>query len=257
MTGGRVVILGSTGRNFAAGMSGGIAYVLDTNRDFRAKVNKEMVELDTINSPHEIAELRSIIEDHQHWTGSKLAERILKNFNQFLPRFVRVMPTDFKVVMEKQAAKVAAEKLAKYAPVQLLVPTGLDVVVARAEPALVDLEDSMVDAATALKRSETIDKVRGFMKYKRVTESYRNPRKRVKDWAEISTRLSKDECKVQAARCMDCGVPFWSVSSLYSSRRKTAVDDFESLVNPILDVRSATLSPSGTISSSRDSGRTR
>ena len=207
------MILGPTGRNFAAGMSGGIAYVLDTNKDFRGKCNMEMVELDTINSPHEIADLRSMIEDHHHWTGSKLAQRILANFNQFLPRFVRVMPTDFKAVIEKQAAKAAAEKLARYAPVPLAVPTGLDVVVAKAEPALVDLEDSMVDAATALKRSETIDKVRGFMKYKRVTESYRNPRKRVKDWAEISTRLSKDECKVQAARCMDCGVPFWCVLS--------------------------------------------
>ena len=220
MTGGRVVILGSTGRNFAAGMSGGVAYVLDIDRSFRSKVNMEMVELDTINSPTEIAELRSIIEDHQHWTGSKLAERILKNFNQFLPRFVRVMPTDYKAVMEKQAAKAAAEKLARYAPVQL-VPTGR---VAKPEPALVDLEDSMVDAATALKRSETIDKVRGFMKYKRVTESYRNPRKRVKDWAEINSRLSKDECKVQAARCMDCGVPFWYVSL-------SIIMDLESLQN--------------------------
>lgn len=149
-----------------------------------------------------------MIEDHQHWTGSKLAERILKNFNQFLPRFIRVMPLDYKRALATQAAKILAAKTVKphiaidAAPfVQLAVKT-------HAEPALVDLEDAMVDEDAAKQRMATLDKIRGFMKYERINETYRNPRKRVKDWAELTTRLSDDDCKVQAARCMDCGVPF-------------------------------------------------
>ncbi|BGP23632.1 glutamate synthase [NADH] [Rhodotorula toruloides] len=216
MTGGRVVVLGSVGRNFAAGMSGGIAYVFDAQKDFRAKVNMEMVELDTVNDPHEIAALRGMIEDHKHYTGSELAAQILRSFNQVLPRFVRVMPLDYKAVLEAEAARAAAEKKRKFAPAKptpivdaskaaaVPIENGSKV----AEPAVVDLEDSMVDEATARKRIETLDKVKGFMKYKRLTEPYRNPRKRVKDWAELSSRLSDDECKVQTARCMDCGVPF-------------------------------------------------
>ncbi|KAK4052240.1 glutamate synthase [NADH] [Microbotryomycetes sp. JL221] len=212
MTGGRVVVLGSTGRNFAAGMSGGIAYVFDGAKDFASKVNMEMVELGTVNDPKEIAQLRSMIEDHHHWTGSELASRMLKQFNQLLPRFVRVMPLDYKRVLEEEAAKAAADKKAKSSilqtspsePVQAAQPQ----YAGKKEPAVVDLEDSMVDEATAKKRVETLDKVRGFMKYKRLAESYRNPRKRVKDWAEISDRLTEPELKVQAARCMDCGVPF-------------------------------------------------
>lgn len=210
MTGGRVVVLGSTGRNFAAGMSGGIAYVLDYAKDFASKVNMEMVELDTVNDPHEIAQLRSMIEDHQHWTGSERADRILKNFNNILPRFVRVMPTDYRLVLEAEAKKAIAAKKAKQLVFDVVVAEGIAVpaTAASKEPTLVDLEDSMVDETAAKKRVENLDKIRGFMKYKRLAESYRNPRKRVKDWAEISTRLSDDDCKVQAARCMDCGVPF-------------------------------------------------
>ncbi|CRK15805.1 hypothetical protein BN1708_017421, partial [Verticillium longisporum] len=87
MTGGRVIILGSTGRNFAAGMSGGIAYVLDINNDFHSKLNMEMVEAGPVEEPTEIAYLRGLIEDHHHYTGSELAARILVDFNRALPRF--------------------------------------------------------------------------------------------------------------------------------------------------------------------------
>ncbi|KAI5479957.1 GOGAT, glutamate synthase [Pseudohyphozyma bogoriensis] len=212
MTGGRVVVLGNTGRNFAAGMSGGIAYVYDKTKDFRSKVNTEMVELDTVNDPHEIAELRSMIEDHHHWTGSFLAGRILANFNQVLPRFVRVMPLDYKAVLEAEAAiKAAEEKRSRtlsFAGKPKAAFAMSKPVEESSEPAVVDLEDAALDEAATKKRVEALDKVKGFMKYKRLTESYRNPRKRVKDWAEISTRLTEDECKVQTARCMDCGVPF-------------------------------------------------
>jgi glutamate synthase (NADPH/NADH) len=71
-----------------------------------------------------------------------------------------------------------------------------------------DLEDSMVDDTATKQRTQKLDKTRGFMKYKRLNETYRPPRKRVKDWEEISRRLSDHELKYQSSRCMDCGVPF-------------------------------------------------
>ena len=83
--------LDGTGRNFAAGMSGGIAYVLDMNQDFKSKVNPEMVEVSGIEDPAEIAFVRGLIEDHHHYTGSELAARILLDFNRALPRFVKVL----------------------------------------------------------------------------------------------------------------------------------------------------------------------
>ncbi|KAJ9100737.1 glutamate synthase [NADH] [Naganishia cerealis] len=232
MTGGRVVILGLTGRNFAAGMSGGIAYVLDTAHTFASKVNPEMVELGPVNDPAEIAELRSMIEDHRHFTGSKIAERVLRDFHRTLPKFVRVMPTDYKRVLEERAAREAEEK-ARQSVIDLIpsqtasqvdlavtlesknqglfgvsrVPTPLAAHKPH-EPSVVDLEDAMVDENTTKERMTKLDKTRGFMKYKRLGEAYRPARKRVKDWNEISTRLTEPELKVQTARCMDCGVPF-------------------------------------------------
>lgn len=212
MTGGRCVILGSTGRNFAAGMSGGIAYVLDVAQNFKTKVNMEMVELSTINDPLEIAFLRGVIEDHRHYTGSELADRILKNFNGVLPRFVKVMPLDYKRVLDEEAAKKAAENKKIHVP-QLNGPIGklLDKALnaePNTEPNVGDIEDAMIDGEQAKKRVEKLDKVKGFMKYKRQGEAYRNPKRRIKDWKEISNRLPDAELKTQAARCMDCGVPF-------------------------------------------------
>src|SRR5690606_9666046 len=81
MTGGRVVVLGPTSRNFAAGMSGGIAYVLDGTHDFRAgRCNMEMVELEDVTDPADIAELRALIENHARYTGSHVAEWVLDNW---------------------------------------------------------------------------------------------------------------------------------------------------------------------------------
>ncbi|CAZ80456.1 unnamed protein product [Tuber melanosporum] len=87
MTGGRVIILGETGRNFAAGMSGGIAYVLDIKQNFASKVNMEMVELSGVEDAHEISWVRGLVEDHYQFTGSELAKRILLDYRRALPRF--------------------------------------------------------------------------------------------------------------------------------------------------------------------------
>jgi len=96
MTGGRVVVLGLTGRNFAAGMSGGIAYVLDEARDFASRVNKQMVALDKLSDPAEIAEVRALIEKHAKLTGSDRAWAILAGWGTYESKFVRVIPKDYQ-----------------------------------------------------------------------------------------------------------------------------------------------------------------
>jgi glutamate synthase (NADPH/NADH) large chain/glutamate synthase (ferredoxin) len=108
MTGGRVIVLGATGLNFAAGMSGGIAYVLDVDGGFRSRCNTELVGFDEI-TPDEALELRGWIEEHQERTGSPVAERILEGWDDQLARFVKVMPHDYKrALLELAAEKVPA-----------------------------------------------------------------------------------------------------------------------------------------------------
>ncbi|TLS28874.1 hypothetical protein PpBr36_01824 [Pyricularia pennisetigena] len=205
MTGGRVVVLGSTGRNFAAGMSGGIAYVLDIHHDFMSKLNMEMVEASGLEDPEEIAYVRGLIEDHHHYTGSELAARILVDFNRALPRFIKVLPVDYKRVIQEEAAKAAEAKRAEYSlPVLPSHPPKKDEKAAK----LQDIEETIGDAAADKKKALKLDKTKGFMKYHRQNEKYRSSKTRTKDWAEISSRLDEDQLKYQTARCMDCGVPF-------------------------------------------------
>ena len=95
MTGGRAVILGKTGKNFAAGMSGGIAYVLDEDRDLYMKLNKSLVSLETVTEKYDILELKGIIEEHAALTGSEKAKRILENFSAYIPSFKKIIPHDY------------------------------------------------------------------------------------------------------------------------------------------------------------------
>lgn len=101
MTGGRVIILGETGVNFAAGMSGGIAYVLDENQLFDTNCNLEMVDLEPIYEKEDKDFLREQIECHVKYTGSKYAAGILESWDEMLPRFVKVMPMDYKKALAK------------------------------------------------------------------------------------------------------------------------------------------------------------
>jgi glutamate synthase domain-containing protein 2/glutamate synthase domain-containing protein 1/glutamate synthase domain-containing protein 3 len=96
MTGGRVVVLGTTGRNFAAGMSGGVAYVLDEAGDFHTRVNKQMVALEKVETAEEAAEIRALLEAHVHYTSSARGKDVLARLNELLPKFVKVMPKDYK-----------------------------------------------------------------------------------------------------------------------------------------------------------------
>jgi glutamate synthase (NADPH/NADH) large chain len=136
MTGGIVVVLGQTGRNFAAGMSGGIAYVLDETGDFESRCNLMMVELEPVREEDDALEqtehqggdlethgrveierdmtrfdaqrLRALIEKHLKYTDSARARRILERWNEYLPRFVKVMPVDYRKALEQMKAQQLA-----------------------------------------------------------------------------------------------------------------------------------------------------
>ncbi len=111
MTGGRVVVLGKTGRNFAAGMSGGVAYIWDAAGVFVNECNPGMVELEPVQIEADIAELKELIEKHLHYTGSTRASAILDNWSQSLTQFIKVMPTDYKrVLQEMKNARITAGK---------------------------------------------------------------------------------------------------------------------------------------------------
>jgi len=108
MTGGKVVILGKTGRNFAAGMSGGVAYVLDEQGDFATRCNQQMVGLETLEDAEEIADLRQLIQQHADYTQSQKAANVLAHWEDMLPKFVKVMPKDYKRVLQAISAAIAA-----------------------------------------------------------------------------------------------------------------------------------------------------
>ncbi len=110
MTGGRAVILGETGRNFAAGMSGGVAYVWDRQGDFASKCNMEMVKLDAVDRPDDVSELKTLIQRHGEQTGSDVAAEILANWDVSLGQFVRVMPVDYERMLGYMAQARAMEK---------------------------------------------------------------------------------------------------------------------------------------------------
>ena len=121
MTGGTVVVLGSTGKNFAAGMSGGIAYVLDTNHDLYTRVNKELVYIDELSEKHDITELKSLISEHVLRTGSEYAKNILDNFDENVSSFKKITPKDYSKMLyaissfeEKGLSKDEAEIEAFY-----------------------------------------------------------------------------------------------------------------------------------------------
>ena len=112
MTGGRVVVLGSTGSNFAAGMSGGIAYVLDENSDFDYYCNMGMVELSLVEDRVDVHELNGLIARHFHFTKSKKAKMILDDFEKYLPMFIKIIPYDYKKVLHEQKLEELRKKIA-------------------------------------------------------------------------------------------------------------------------------------------------
>ena len=111
MTSGVVVVLGSTGRNFAAGMSGGIAFVYDPDQDFEIRFNPGLADLEQVVEPDDVATLRSMIEDHAKYTGSQPALRVLEAWDEELPKFKKIMPRDYRRVLEERKGRGADQQM--------------------------------------------------------------------------------------------------------------------------------------------------
>ena len=100
MTGGRVVVIGPTGRNFAAGMSGGIAYAWDQDGTFKSRCNLGMVDLFPVDDAGDMAELKKMVEKHAQYTNSAMAQKILQNWKNVLPQFVKIYPKNYRLHFE-------------------------------------------------------------------------------------------------------------------------------------------------------------
>lgn len=237
MTGGRAVVLTQMeSLNAFSGATGGIAYCLTSDYDdFVGKINHETVDLESLSDPVEIAFVKNLILEHYNYTQSELAAKILGNFNHYLKNFVKVIPADYKKVLLKEAADKIKEKelstskfLQKFqrssngkadatnGEVAAMVSekkkqSSVSFRSTLVEPSVVDLEDSVPNASQLEKsggKIEKLEKIRGFMKYKKLYEPKRSAASRTKDWKEFANPLTKKESKVQAARCMECGTPF-------------------------------------------------
>ncbi|KAH3902636.1 probable Glutamate synthase [NADH] [Saccharomycodes ludwigii] len=237
MTGGRAVVLSQLDSlNAFSGATGGIIYCLTSDFDkFNHTINHSTVGLFSLSDPVEIAFVKNLIQEHYNYTQSELAKRILDNFNYHLKKFVKVLPNDYRKVLEKEAKVKEAEKLKSASEYLKQLDRGsnseIDVTngeveaisvaaankrlelpvssipnkVTLSEPKVLDLEDTVENSKEV---EEKVDKLRGFMKYKLRHEVYRNPSTRTNDWKELSSAITKREAKYQTARCMDCGVPF-------------------------------------------------
>ncbi|XP_078373779.1 uncharacterized protein LOC144657317 isoform X1 [Oculina patagonica] len=241
MTGGVVVVLGSTGRNFAAGMSGGIAFVLDRKKIFSSLCNQEIVDLEPVTGA-DVELVRGLVRDHQQLTGSTVAERLLEDWDSAVKMFVKVMPRDYKRALQQLKEEEQAEKLKKEIHHEtngektngektngektngektngektngektngIKHEDSLPPVKKQTDSSLVDIEEAIPDTTNDQKiMDRVLDKTRGFVKYSRSKVKYRPPKQRMKDWNEVYYNKGKTELKVQAARCMECGVPF-------------------------------------------------
>lgn len=213
MTGGRVLIIGLTGRNFAAGMSGGLAFIYDKERRFDSMCNKASVDLESLELDEDSDFIQNLLKEFHEKTGSVRALDILQNWAQEKQFFIKVFPREYRRALQEMA-----EEEAKKVAENEMINGGVDgdeeddeeeVINEQKKPAVVDIEETIPNATQNLKKLEKLDKLRGFMKYDRASYQYRDVKTRQKDWKEIyNHKVVKDGLKVQAARCMDCGVPF-------------------------------------------------
>lgn len=214
MTGGKVVVLGETGKNFAAGMSGGIAYVLDKEGLFPKKCNTELVDLDPVEEEDDIMTLRSLIQQHQRATNSRLARYVLNHFEALLPNFIKVFPRDYKRVVNEKKAKEAAEIAAKEEEIELSKKDAfaeLQKLAAQSAPAIAGINAASNGASKVERPTKISDpqKHGGFVKYERESLPLRPTEERLQDWDEVVEHgINESLLKTQSARCMDCGTPF-------------------------------------------------
>uniref|UniRef100_UPI0005C9C900 glutamate synthase [NADH], amyloplastic isoform X2 n=1 Tax=Fragaria vesca subsp. vesca TaxID=101020 RepID=UPI0005C9C900 len=235
MTGGTVVVLGKTGRNFAAGMSGGIAYVFDVDGKFLSRCNPELVDLDKVEEEEDILTLRMMIQQHQRHTKSLLASEVLADFENLLPKFIKVIPREYKRALanlreeaSKQAVEDADEEAEKQEEEELKLKEkdAFEELKKMASASLNELKNMasaslngnsnqvkvQVEDAETLKRPKEVSKAvkhRGFISYEREGVQYRDPNVRMNDWDEVMEETKPGPLvNTQSARCMDCGTPF-------------------------------------------------
>ncbi|KAK7320851.1 hypothetical protein VNO77_30707 [Canavalia gladiata] len=217
MTGGTVVVLGKTGRNFAAGMSGGIAYVLDADGKFHTRCNSELVDLDKVEEEEDIITLKMLVQQHQRHTNSVVAKEVLDNFESLLPKFIKVFPREYKRVL----ASMKSEETSKDAAVHAAKDTNEQDDEAQAvekdafeelkklATASLNEKPSQVESPKRPSRVTDAVKHRGFVAYEREGVQYRDPNVRMTDWKEVMEETKPGPLlKTQSARCMDCGTPF-------------------------------------------------
>ncbi|CAH9070622.1 unnamed protein product [Cuscuta epithymum] len=219
MTGGTVVVLGKTGRNFAAGMSGGIAYVLDADSKFRSRCNTELVDLDRVEDEDDIMTVKMMIQQHQRHTNSKVAKEVLADFDNVLPKFIKVFPREYKRVLtsmkESEASKKAVESAANEAKEhdekelrEIDAFEELKKLAAASSNGKLDQDEEVKSVKRPTKVDEAV-KHRGFVNYEREGVSYRDPNVRLRDWKEVMEETKPGPLlNTQSARCMDCGTPF-------------------------------------------------
>uniref|UniRef100_A0A7S4P9N1 glutamate synthase (NADH) n=1 Tax=Guillardia theta TaxID=55529 RepID=A0A7S4P9N1_GUITH len=206
MTGGRAVILGEVGKNFSAGMSGGIAWVYDPKGQLRYKANfaEPMRDFERLEGDIYEQELIGYIKEHLAATGSTVAKSILDNWEVEREKFVQVFPLDYKRA-RKQAADADSWKGREESHKEKNLEIDMDA------------KKIKVQAHTPSEKeiATKFNKLRGFVEIERIPEPYREPSERLTDWGEIYTPVKAHDAerKRQAARCMDCGTPFCQTHS--------------------------------------------
>jgi glutamate synthase (NADPH/NADH) len=234
MTGGRVVVLGKVGPNFAAGMSGGIAWAWDPDNTFSEQVNHEMVVLTRMDPdeqhpacPQDGEDLKTLLEAHRHFTGSTVAGSILARWPGVLTEFVRVFPEDYKQALEKTDRGAAdtsrfqswlppfgdgavPETLAERKPRSASVVAKENKKQQVFKMPELDIEDIGLKFSKLQKEvdDKKLEGNHGFVKFARAEIKKRSVAERARDFVEIYDHNDKQKVKTQAARCMDCGTPF-------------------------------------------------
>ncbi len=170
MTGGVAVVLGETGNNFAAGMSGGIAYVYDKSEIFDTRCNLDMVDIESVIDKNDERFLHNLITNHYNYTKSPLARKILDNWQSSLPHFGKVMPIEYRLSLERIQNHEYPDEETLSATEEVFLPS--------------------------------------YMEHKRKEPPKRPVDERICDYNEIEMLLSEEETKVQASRCRDCGIPY-------------------------------------------------
>ena len=205
MTGGRVVVLGRTGRNFAAGMSGGLAFVLDEHDELRGKINPTMLDQIEPLDEGDVIEVRSLVAEHVERTGSPVGQRVLDEWDALLPQLREDLPDRLQARARRARAAGGREHRAPgRGPQNGAVSTGGE--------GFVTEETEELGAMTARHRARRplMGELGGFLKVHRSGVPYKDAVERVEvePYREFLVRRSDEELAAQGGRCMECGVPF-------------------------------------------------